>query len=199
MTYIRARLLTIALVACMGAGATCFVLAWQTDAFAQPDEEVTPTPAAEPSATPATDETPSAPAAEAAAEPATEPTAAPAPAEDTGDALAAALEDAAAAKKALDAYRNSTEPGAKKLLLFALLAVLTKLLLSVWRLASDMSAGARRYLPWVALGVGVATGLLAKLAAGEPTIVALLYGAGPPLGVFVHALLKMWRGDPATS
>ena len=56
-----------------------------------------------------------------------------------------------------------------------------------------------KILPWIALGAGVATGLLAKLLAGEPAVWALVYGLGPPLAVLAQELFGLIKSkDHAT-
>jgi hypothetical protein len=140
------------------------------------------------------------PAAETAAAPA--PSAeAPAPADaPKADDTAALLEEAAATKRAYDAYRAAAEPSAKKLAFFALLLAGTNAGLSAFKLGVGLSGRGKKILPWVALGAGVATGLLAKLAAGEPTVWALVYGLGPPLAVLAQELFGLVKSkDHATA
>lgn len=144
------------------------------------------------------------PAAEAPTTPA--PSAeAPAPAEapkadDTAGLLEEARKEAAATKAAYDAYRAATDPSAKKLAFFGLLLAGTNLLLTGFKLGVGLSGRGKKILPWIALGAGVATGLLAKLIAGEPTIVALLYGIGPPLAVLAQELFGLIKSkDHATT
>ncbi len=139
------------------------------------------------------------PAAEAPTTPA--PSAeAPAPAEaPEADDTARLLEEAAATKKAYDAYRAATDPSAKKLAFFGLLLAGTNIGLTVFKLGVGLSGRGKKILPWVALGAGVATGLLARLLAGEPTIVAILYGIGPPLAVLAQELLAGLKKDKATA
>lgn len=143
--------------------------------------------------------TEAAPAEQPAAEPAAAPAPsaeAPAPAETPkADDTAALLEEAAATKKAYDAYRAATDPSAKKLAFFGLLLAGTNIGLSVFKLGVGLSGRGKKTLPWVALGVGVATGLLAKLAAGEPTVWALVYGLGPPLAVLAQELFGLIKSE----
>jgi hypothetical protein len=148
--------------------------------------------------------TEAAPAEQPATEPATAPAPsaeAPAPAEaPKADDTAGLLEEAAATKEAYDAYRAATDPSAKKLAFFGLLLAGTNLLLTGFKLGAGLSGRGKKILPWIALGAGVATGLLAKLAGGEPTIVALLYGLGPPLAVLAQELFGLIKSkDHATT
>lgn len=88
-------------------------------------------------------------------------------------------------------YRAAETPAAKRAGIFGLLAAGTWLLLTILKRSTGMSARAKRWLPRVAAGGGVAVGLLTYLATGSPLIVALLYGAGPPLAT---ALQELWKG-----
>ena len=45
-------------------------------------------------------------------------------------------------------------------------------------------------IPKIGLGLGVAVGLFSALAAGQPVLDSVLYGAGPPLATFFHELTK---------
>lgn len=96
--------------------------------------------------------------------------------------------------KAFEAYRGATEATAKRLLLFGAFAVGGKLVIEVLLLlVPALGTRGKKWIPIVALGLGVAVGLLSSLAVGTTLLLAVLYGAGPPLGVFVNELIKVFR------
>lgn len=97
----------------------------------------------------------------------------------------AALADALAKMKA-----GSTPDQSHAAAIFAILASGTWLLLAILKRASGMTSRGKKWLPRVAAGLGVATGLLTYLGAGQPMIIAILYGAGPPLA---SAIQELWK------
>lgn len=124
----------------------------------------------------------------------------PAPSSSTEPAPTVA-EQLEAVKKAFDAYKAEHESNTKKLLLFALIAVVCNLIMtglkSVTALGGDRG---KKWIPVIMLGMGVVVGLFSSLGAGQSVGAAVLYGAGPPLSVFLHELLNLFRGAaPATS
>jgi soluble lytic murein transglycosylase-like protein len=144
---------------------------------------------------PSAEVAPAEPAAEPSAAPATAPEAAPADADaiDWKVEAARAKDEALAAKRAYDSYRDATDPTAKRLAIFAGLLAITNVLLTAFKTAVKLTSRGKKYLPWVAMGAGVATGLLAKLAAGEPTMMAIFYGMGPPGSVLAQELLGWFK------
>jgi hypothetical protein len=119
-------------------------------------------------------------------------TASPGAAEPSGDAPTNEdiVKQLGEAKAALDEYRASNEPGAKKLLLFALFAVVANLLINVIKRFSSLTAKGKKVLPWVAMGLGVLAGGLSLLAAGQGWINAIWYGMAPPGAILLHELFK---------
>ena len=90
------------------------------------------------------------------------------------------------AKQRLEDLRGAED--GKMLLVFLLLAAICNVLLSGikrWRKFSDKG---KKYLPWVATGLGVAVGFLAYAGTGAGILEAFLYGAGPPFAVLIQEL-----------
>lgn len=108
----------------------------------------------------------------------------------------------AEALKLIEAYKAATSVTAKRVVIFGALSVGVKLLLDILLLLMPvLGARAKKWIPYVAGAAGVLIGALTKLAAGEPWLVAILYGAGPPLAVYINELLKRRKpeavGQPA--
>lgn len=118
------------------------------------------------------------------------------PAEPSADDLLARI---AALQAEIARYRSATTSAEKRLAIFSILAAMTWVLLAGLKTLSGMSTTAKRWLPRAAAFAGVAVGLFTKLAIGEPWLVAVLYGAGPPLAVLIQELIKSWvkPKDPA--
>jgi hypothetical protein len=110
------------------------------------------------------------------------------------DALRTEVSEYRAARAA--AAAGKSVPTETKLALLALLASLG------WTLAAGLKKAAKkagrpelkRWLPLVALGMGVAAGFLSSRAEGIGTIDAVLLGAGPPLSTLAHELGEMLWG-----
>lgn len=99
------------------------------------------------------------------------------------------------AKKALERYR-SAESG-KTVLLFLLLAAVCNLLLSGLKRWRQLSDRGKKFLPWIALGLGVAVGFLSYAGTGAGMLESLLYGAGPPFAVLIQELVGPIKSKPA--
>jgi hypothetical protein len=97
---------------------------------------------------------------------------------------ATALEDAAEIKRAALELRDADWQGLG--LWFALLAALTHLLLTGIKKVMKLTTRGKRWLPWVALGLGVLTGFFGAYTGNIATAIA--YGAGPPLAVIAQEL-----------
>lgn len=94
------------------------------------------------------------------------------------------------------AYKGA-QAGGKKAALFALIAALAVILMRVVKGTSMITSRGKYIIPKIALGLGVAVGLFSALAAGQPVLDSVLYGAGPPLAVFLHELTE--KRKPAGS
>mgnify|MGYP001558054214 FL=1 len=154
-------------------------------AFADPTTDAPAPASAAPAAAPTVPVLPgdTAPAAPAPAAGAVTPAADAPPA--TAEALLAEL------KKLRSDYATykSAESGGKKAALFALISAVALFLMRLAKAPLANKYG-KSVVPKVALALGVAVGLFAALAAGQPVLDSVLYGAGPPLATFMHELMK---------
>lgn len=93
-------------------------------------------------------------------------------------------------RAAYAAWRDGSAAG-KMLALFAMLAAVTNFLLAMIKRAEAFvtNPDAKRWLPKIALGIGVLAAAFASLAAGQPPLVAVFYGLAPLVAVFAHEFL----------
>ena len=56
----------------------------------------------------------------------------------------------------------------------------------------EWTSWGKSWLPWGALGLGVAVGFLERYALGGSWLTALIYGASPPGAVLIRELTKVW-------
>lgn len=146
-------------------------------AYAQPEEapagEAEATPEAESAGAPTPTAVPDQPEAE---EPKSE-------AGSNADLLAKGKE----VKGAVDELRgDSVTP--KKFLIAALFAALANLLLSVIKRWRNLSSRGKKWLPRIALGLGVVVGVATYFVPGTTLVEALLYGGGPPGAIIIQEL-----------
>ena len=97
---------------------------------------------------------------------------------------ATALEDAAEVKRAALELREHDWKGLG--LWCAMLAALAHLLLTATKRVMGLTTKGKRWLPWVALGLGVIAGGAGAYTGNIATAIA--YGAGPPLAVIAQEL-----------
>ena len=90
-------------------------------------------------------------------------------------------------KRELDALKSAD--GGKMLIWFMVIAAVTNLLISVVKRFMKVTSRGKKYLPWVALGLGVVTGFFSQAALGVGILAALWYGAGPPTAVLIQELV----------
>lgn len=86
------------------------------------------------------------------------------------------------------AYK-SAESGGKKAALFGLISAVALFLMRLTKAPLAKKYG-KGVIPKIGLALGVAVGLFAALAAGQPVLDSVLYGAGPPLATFMHEFMK---------
>lgn len=130
-------------------------------------------------------------AAPPSATPAAPPAAAPAAAAPSAPDLGKQLEDA---KKAYDRLkRDQTTP--RKFLIAALIAAIANVLLTVFKKTTKMSKKAKKYLPWISVGLGFVIGVSSYYAMGTTLVDAVLYGGGAPGAVILQELLAVWKKD----
>lgn len=86
------------------------------------------------------------------------------------------------------AYKNST-PAGKDLALAGLLAVLLNLALTAVKKIMSITDKGKKWLPWVATGLGILITILDKYALGGGWVQALIYGAAGPGAVVIQELL----------
>lgn len=114
---------------------------------------------------------------------------------ETDPNLAEALQEAI---KRLEDLRSAN--GGKMLLVFLMLAAFGNLFISGikrlvrWR-AGKISKRWKKWLPRIALGLGVVVGFLSYYGTDGNLIAAFLYGAGPPMAVFVQEIFGFIKSD----
>ena len=90
---------------------------------------------------------------------------------------------------------GSGAPGAKHIAIAALVAVVLRLLMQVLeRLLGwdQISAGRKRLIPLILLGLGAVAAIVTHYAGGEGWPMALLYGATGPGAVFANELMNLF-------
>ena len=93
-----------------------------------------------------------------------------------------------------DAYESRDEASSALLAWSAIVAAFAWLLIAAIKRLGNLTDRGKQWLPLVALGLGVIAGGAASIAEGIPWWQALVVGAGGPLSVFVHELLKRGKG-----
>lgn len=96
------------------------------------------------------------------------------------------------AQAAYQAIKNST-PDKKDLAIAAFIAVLMNLLLTGVKKVMKLTDKAKKWLPFVALGLGLVIAVLQKYALGGGWVQALIYGGAGPGAVFVQELFNLFR------
>lgn len=86
--------------------------------------------------------------------------------------------------------------GGKMLLVFLLLAAICNVLISGVKRVRKLTDKGKKYLPWVALGLGVVAGFAAYYGTGASIIEAFWYGAGPPSSVLIQELFGPIKSKP---
>lgn len=90
---------------------------------------------------------------------------------------------------AAKALRRKEEGAKTALLIAALIAAICNLLLSGIKRWLRLSQRGKKWLPKIALALGVVVGGASSYALGVGALTAIIYGAGPPLAVFLQELL----------
>jgi hypothetical protein len=94
-----------------------------------------------------------------------------------------------AMKEAYAAAKGSGADG-KTLLYFLLLAACANLLISGIKRAMQLTNKGKKYLPWIAAGLGVVAGFASYYGLGVGLLAAVIYGAGPPAAIIFQELFK---------
>lgn len=96
------------------------------------------------------------------------------------------LDDAVEVAHTAKEFRTSGYDFGNLALFFALLAAVTHLLLTVVKRLMGLTSKGKKWLPWVALTLGVISGFFGAYTGDIAT--ALIYGAGPPAAVLAQEL-----------
>ena len=91
-----------------------------------------------------------------------------------------------------------TGDGGKMFLWFLLLAAGANLLISAIKRWMKLSDQGKKYLPWVAVGLGAVAGVLTYYGSGAGLLEALVLGLGPACSVLVQELIGPIHSKPAT-
>lgn len=144
--------------------------------------------------------------------PSTEPAVAPAPAEEavadipkeeipvtSEDKKEEAKEESLVdqAKDAKEAYDKvqTASPAEKKFAIAGLIAVILNLLLTGLKKVMKLTKSKKKWLPYVALGLGVVIAVVERYALGGGWGDAILYGGAGPGAVVVQELMKAWAKE----
>lgn len=109
----------------------------------------------------------------------------PAPEPGSNEDLLAEFNEVRAAYAAL-----KDAEGGKMVAWFLLIAAVCNLLISAIKRLMKLTSRGKKYLPWVALGLGVIAGFFSYYALGIGLLAALWYGAGPPFSVLIQELVR---------
>ena len=104
------------------------------------------------------------------------------------------LDQAKDAKEAYDKVK-SAEGVEKKFAIAGLIAVLLNLLLTGLKKVMKLTKSKKKWLPYVALGLGVVIAIVERYALGGGWGDAILYGGAGPGAVVVQELMKAWAKD----
>lgn len=92
---------------------------------------------------------------------------------------------------AVDAIKNSEDKTARALAVCGLIAIILKIVLSVFKLIPAAIFKNKIFLKIFPLGVGLAVFLLSSFAAGETWYNALIMAAGGPGAILFHEVWKL--------
>lgn len=145
---------------------------------------------------------------EPAPAPSPEPVAAPAaePATDDskeGDAAEEGkekdlLDQAKDTKEAYDKVKSAS-PEEKKFAIAGLIAVALNLLLTGLKRGMKLTKAKKKWLPYVALGLGVVIAVVERYALSGTWFDAILYGGAGPGAVFVQELVGAWKKEESAA
>ena len=150
-------------------------------AYAQPEAPPAETPD---TVTPAlADAAPAQPEAEVPDEPKTEP-----------GSNADLLDKGKEVKSAVDDLRDDSDLK-RKFLIAALFAAIANLLLSGVKRGMKLTSRGKKWLPRVALGLGVVVGVATYFIPGHSLVEALIYGGGPPGAIIIQEVFPWVIGS----
>lgn len=189
-----AKLLVVAIVAALGVPFTALA---QDNPEPTPTEETTaPAPAPDSAGASDTEDDANAPSPEGENGDASE-TAGNASEEADGPVPAPEKDLKEQLKEAREKYDElkDASPTEKKLAIAAFIAVLLNLLLTGLKKVMKFTKKGKKYLPWIALSLGVVIVMVEKFALGGSWVEAIIYGGAGPGAVLVQELLGLFKKD----
>lgn len=110
---------------------------------------------------------------------------------DKDDPIGDIMENVGEFPGAIDAIKNTEDKTAKAMAICGLIAIILKIVLSVFKLIPAAIFKNKTFLKVFPLGVGLAIFLVSAFAAGEPWYNALIMAAGGPGAILFHEVWKL--------
>lgn len=103
-------------------------------------------------------------------------------------------------KDVQQAYKDlkSSSPEEKDLAIAAFIAILMNLLLTGVKRVMKLTSKGKKWLPFVALGLGLVIAIVQKFALGGGWVQALIYGGAGPGAVIVQEMLNFFKKSEPT-
>jgi len=101
-------------------------------------------------------------------------------------------------KAQYEQYKSSA-PDTKDLALVGLLALIVNLLLTGVKKVMNLTDKGKKWLPWVALSLGVVIAVFQKFAMGGGWAQAIVYGIAGPGAVIIQELQNLFKTDTGST